>query len=154
MDDASNGTSAEQHETLEETIARHEKYWTGQIESLNAGLRALPDVEKLMCGLYTQRQMCLEYYYNLLAMISRMSRDYKKNFQTQYNYYKVSSAIKYSTETAIASQISGDLADEKYKIECYENFAKFMADTLRTIDDIIYGVSNRIEIEKLVQSYK
>ena len=83
-----------------------------------------------------------------------MSKEYKKQYATRYNSYKVNSQIRYNSDTAINAQIASDLADVTYKLSLLENHAKYMQETIKTIDNLIYAISNRIRIEELIQNVK
>jgi len=41
-----------------------------------------------------------------------------------------------------------------YQIELLENHAKYMQETIKTIDNIIFAISNRIRIEELINNVK
>ena len=72
----------------------------------------------------------------------------------KYNYYKTQSQIRYSSEAAINAQIDADLKDDKYQIELLDNHAKYMLETIKTIDSVIYAINNRIRIEELIHQVK
>ena len=111
----------------------------------------LPDLQNVI---YSRRQDALDYYFGLLSKISYLSREYKFKYSQKYNYYKVQSQIRYSTEAAINAQIDADLKDDKYQIELLDQHAKYMLETIKTIDSIIYAINNRIRIEELINQVK
>lgn len=144
---------SERVETLEEYIERHQTYWKNIVEGLSKKLSKLPDLIELESSVIVERQYCLEYYYNLLNKISKISKEYKVNYAKQFNYYKTGSNIRYGSDNSINAQIAADLSDYTYKIELLNGLAKYMQETLRNLDTVSYSIKNRIEIEKLVQSY-
>jgi putative ABC transport system permease protein len=79
---------------------------------------------------------------------------WKKQYAAKYNSYKVNSQIRYNSDAAINAQIAADLADITYKLTLLENHAKYMQETIKTIDNLIYAISNRIRIEELIQNVK
>jgi len=145
--------NSQDQETLEQYIERHQVYWKTKVEELSAKLTKLPDLIELEGSVIVERQYCLEYYYNLLNKISKISKDYKVNYAKQFNYYKTGANIRYGSDNSINAQIAADLSEFTYKMELLNGLAKYMQETLKNLDTLSYSIKNRIEIEKLVQSY-
>lgn len=138
---------------LQSSIEAREREWLVRVKSLNEKMRNLADIRDLMPELYTQRQICLEYYNNVLRMLSKQQHDYKPKYAQRYNYYKMNSQIRYTSDTAIISQVQSDLSDDIMNIELMNNHAKYIQETIKTIDAIIYGISNRLQLEKIIKGY-
>ena len=51
----------------------------------------------------------------------------------------------YNTESALRQQVEGELAQDKYYIDIIENHIGYMDQTIKTIDSMIYNISNRIK---------
>ena len=149
-----NNESSQTPATLEEYIAQHQQMWSNVISEMNGQMRKFTDLPDLQMTIYSKRQNALDYYFNLLHQVSSMSKEYKKQYAARYNAYKVNSQIRYNSDTAINAQISSDLADVTYKLSLLENHAKYMQETIKTIDNLIYAISNRIRIEELIQNVK
>lgn len=143
----------DQTQTLEEIVQTQYTYWKEKVDSLNKLLKKLPDLIDLQTIVYSDRQQCLEYYYSLLNKLADHSKQYKKEYASRYNWYKTQAQIRYASDSAINAQIDADLADYSYNIALLNDLAKYIQETLKTIDNIIYGISNRVKIEELVQSY-
>lgn len=140
--------------TLEEYLLTHQQSWSTIVHDLNSKMKNFADLPDLQNIVYAKRQDVLDYYFNILSKISGLTKEYKKNYSTKYNYYKTQAQIRYSSEAAINAQIDADLKDEKYNIELLDQHAKYMAETLKTIDSIIYAINNRIRIEELINQVK
>lgn len=140
--------------TLEEYIALHQQQWSNLINDLNAKMKKFADLIDLQNAIYGKRQDATDYYFSLLSKLSNLSRDYKAKYSQKYNYYKTQSQIRYSSESSINAQIDSDLKDDKYQIELLEQHAKYMAETVKTIDSLIYGITSRIRIEELINNVK
>ena len=149
-----NNEQNNQPATLEEYIAQHQQQWSNVILEMNGMMKKFTDLPDLQMTIYSKRQNALDYYFNLLYQISAMSKEYKKQYAAKYNSYKVNSQIRYNSDTAINAQIASDLADISYKLTLLENHSKYMQETIKTIDNLIYAISNRIRIEELVQNVK
>ena len=151
---ADNNEQNNQPATLEEYIAQHQQQWSNVILEMNNMMKKFTDLPDLQMTIYSKRQNALDYYFNLLYQISAMSKEYKKQYAAKYNSYKVNSQIRYNSDTAINAQIASDLADVSYKLTLLENHSKYMQETIKTIDNLIYAISNRIRIEELIQNVK
>lgn len=149
-----NNEQTTQPATLEEYIAQHQQQWSNVILEMNGMMKKFTDLPDLQMTIYSKRQNALDYYFNLLYQISAMSKEYKKQYAAKYNSYKVNSQIRYNSDTAINAQIASDLADVSYKLTLLENHSKYMQETIKTIDNLIYAISNRIRIEELIQNVK
>ena len=149
-----NNEQITQPATLEDYIAQHQQQWSNVISEMNGMMKKFTDLPDLQMTIYSKRQNALDYYFNLLYQISAMSKEYKKQYAAKYNNYKVNSQIRYNSDTAINAQIAADLADVSYKLTLLENHSKYMQETIKTIDNLIYAISNRIRIEELIQNVK
>lgn len=151
---ADNNEQNNQPATLEEYIAQHQQQWSNVILEMNNMMKKFTDLPDLQMTIYSKRQNALDYYFNLLYQISAMSKEYKKQYAAKYNSYKVNSQIRYNSDTAINAQIASDLADVSYKLTLLENHSKYMQETIKTIDNLIYAIINRIRIEEIIQNVK
>ena len=141
-------------QTLEDYILTHQQQWSAIIADLNGKMKHFADLLDLQNVIYSRRQDALDYYFGMLSKISSLSRDYKLKYSQKYNYYKTQAQIRYSSEAAINAQIDSDLKDDKYQIEILDQHAKYISETIKTIDNLIYGISSRIRIEELINHVK
>ena len=86
--------------------------------------------------------------------LSTQKRIYDVTYASEYNKLKTTSQIRYTTESAINAQISANMAYLIYYIGLLNNLCKYMQDTIKNIDNIIFGIKNRIELEKLIAGVK
>jgi hypothetical protein len=140
--------------TLEEYILNHQQKWASLIADLNSKMKNFADLPDLQNVIYSRRQDALDYYFAMLSKISSLAKDYKFKYSQKYNYYKTQAQIRYSSEAAINAQIDSDLRDEKYQMELLEQHAKYMAETIKSVDNLIYAINNRIRIEELIRQVK
>ena len=141
-------------QTLEDYILTHQQQWSAIIADLNGKMKNFADLADLQNVIYSRRQDALDYYFGMLSKISSLSRDYKLKYSQKYNYYKTQAQIRYSSEAAINAQIDSDLKDDKYQIELLDQHTKYMLETIKTIDSIIYAINNRIRMEELINQVK
>lgn len=141
-------------QTLEEYINIHQAEWSELIDGMNIKLKNFYDLPELQNIVYSKRQDALDYYFGLLTKVSALSKTYKTQYAEKYNQYKTAAQIRYTSDAAINAQIASDLCDIIYNSELLSNHAKYMQETIKTIDGIIYAVANRIRIEELIRDVK
>lgn len=139
----------EEELSLERRFALERARWTKKIEDMSNKLRKVFDIQELQGTLYTDRQSAVEYNHMITALISKVSRAYRKAYSEKYEHYTFETQRRFPTETAKNNQILADLDDLIEKKEALSNQAKFMENTIKTIDNIIFGVKYRIEIEQI-----
>lgn len=140
--------------TLEDHIAATHKKWNANIEHLNNLMKTVPDARELLNKVYTSRQDLVDYYHTWLIKCNIFLRRYRQKYAAEYNNVKTNSQIRYTTEAAVLAQVESNMADLIYEKELYDNHADYIKATIRTIDDIIYGVKDLIELEKLISGVK
>jgi len=144
------GENVEKQNTLEAYIEKSKAEWLGIINEMNKKFVSLPLLRELSGELYSQRQIALEYNNELMNRLSTLNKSYRTEYAAKYNYYKAQANIMYKSDSAINAQVLSDLSQTLYKIELLSNFSEFMKETIKTIDDMIYGISNRIRLEELI----
>lgn len=141
-------------ETVVEFYSRNRAYWFFTVKCLGKYIIDMETLTDLQSVIYGKRQEAVDAYHNLVSMISTMSEDYKKKVASSYEKIKTqkipnTTVYLFSTDTAIRQQLDGMYSHEKYLIDIADNHAKYLEDTIRSIDDIIYAIPNRIRLEEI-----
>lgn len=136
--------------SIEDKIIMHQNNWTKRIQSLSEKMKNIPELRELMNIVYSERQLCVDYYYTLMNMIAKQNKNYKVKYAKRFNFYKTQSEIRYNSDTQIVNQINADLSDDLYTLNLLESHFNFMKESLKSIDSIIFGINNRIKLEELV----
>jgi hypothetical protein len=55
------------------------------------------------------------------------------------------------TDSAINTMLDGDLAENKYLIELFKIHLNQLNEYTNTLDNLIYGITNRIKIEEIIK---
>lgn len=138
-------------ETLEDRFARERLNWGGKIKELSQKLRKALDVAELMTEIYTERQLALEYYHYLISLLIKVNKKYNKSYSDKYKFYKYESQERLPSDKLIQIRINTELQDIKERREVFDNHAKFMDGTVKTIDNIIFGMKSRIDVEQIAR---
>lgn len=135
--------------TIEKKFSEERAEWNNKIQEMSNKLRKVMEIQELMTNIYTERQRALDYYYYLLSLISRINAKYRKEYAKKYEHYSFQSQKRFPNESTKNNQILSEMEDLVTTKETLGNHAKFMEDTVKTIDNLIYGIKYRIEVEQI-----
>ena len=66
----------------------------------------------------------------------------------------MNSQLRYTSDSAINTQVDVDLGDMVFNINVLKSHLKAMDETLVTINDIIYGIHDRIQLYSIINGLK
>jgi len=141
-------------ETIESKFSKERIVWNNKISDMTDKMKKMSSIAELMTIIYTERQTCIEYYHYLLSKLVQINRKYKKNYADKYDFYSFKSQIRYPNESSKNNKILTELADIVELRETIENHSKFMLSTCSTIDNLIYAIPKRIELEQIIRGNK
>lgn len=144
----------EKPKTFEEYIEVHQERWNGILHTLNEKMKNINTLPDLLNVIYCQRQDAVDYYHTMLNKLTKREKEYKQAYAVEYNKMKTNAQIRYSTEAAINAQIEANLADMIYITNLLDNHTRYMQDTIKSIDNLIYGINNRLRVEELMEGVK
>jgi len=136
-------------ENLDEKFAKERLEWSEKIAGMSQQMKSVLKVSELMTEVYTERQRCVEYYHYLISILQKINREYRKRYSDRYEFWSWKSNIRYPNETSKVNKIQTELVDIIEKRETIENHAKFIDKTCSTLDNLIYAIPKRIEIEQI-----
>ena len=76
-------------ESLEERFEKERLDWSSKIDFMSKKLQKVFELNDLMTIVYTERQRLVEYYYYLLSLLSKVNRQYRKEYVIKYEYYSI-----------------------------------------------------------------
>ena len=139
----------EANKNLEEKFAQERQEWNEKIDNLGKRLRKVFEIPELMTELYTERQRAVEYYHYLGSLMIKISKQWRSSYNERWDYYTNKTQVRYPNESVKNNRILVDLADFAERKEMIENHMKFIDKSIGTIDNIIYAVPKRVEIEQI-----
>ena len=144
----------QQQISYEDKLKHIQENWVNKIKTLNEKMKDLPSLDSLLNEIYSERQNACDYYFGLLNILGKLSRKWKVEYAAKYQFYKTQSQIRYSSDSSINNQIEADLEEIRGQIAMVETHSKYMSETIKTIDNLIYGVNNKIRIYELINGVK
>jgi len=145
-----------QEQTLDQKLMDYKTKWTEAITELNAKMKTLPKVDELLNEIYAKRQLAVEQYFNMNLMIAQRKRAYNAQYVSMYNNIKLTgiNGIRLTSDQQITRQIEACLDGDKMVISMLENHWSFLDATVKTIDQMLYGVREKVEIHKILNGLK
>lgn len=142
---------SEQNVSMEERFAKERIDWGTKIKELSGKMKNIVDMSALMTTIYTERQLAVEYHYYLLTLIIKINKTYRKQYSDKYDYYTYKSQKRFPNERNKEIQIMSELGSILSTKEHLENHQKFIENTIKSIDQIIYGIKSRVEVEQIMR---
>ena len=141
--------SKEKKPSLEQTFTNERLEWTNRIAEMSKKMKKIMEVSDLMTTIYTDRQRSIEYHSYLLTLITKINKIYRAQYSQKYDYYSNKTQQRFPNERSKELTILNEMAEIVSKRELLDNHAKFMEKTTGTLDNLIYGIKYRIEIEQI-----
>jgi len=136
-------------ESLEDRFAREREEWSEKIAEISKKMKQVFDIPELMTTLYTERQRAVEYYHYLITLLIGMNKKYNAAYAERFDYYTTKAQVRYPNESTKHNRILVDLQDMVEKREMVNNHSKFIDKTIGTLDNIIFAIPKRVEIEQI-----
>jgi len=139
----------EPKESIDKQFERERKEWGEKVTNMNKLMKGMGPLSELMLDVYTERQISLDYHHYLISKLIKLNRKYRLQYDERWHHWTFKSQIKYPNNNALANKIQSELGDLVETRELVENHIKFMDKTMGTIDNLIYAIPKRIEIEQI-----
>lgn len=142
--------------SLEETLAKQREQWVEDITKMNEMFKTLPNTNDMMNSIYSLRQKCVESYYGMNTLILKQTKEYKKLYSDMFNNIKLNglNGMRYNTDQAINRAVETALEDRKEIIDLLTNHNNYIKETISSIDNIIYGITQKVKIQEILNSLK
>jgi predicted restriction endonuclease len=77
------------------------------------------------------------------------TKEYRKEYMKKYQFYTYQSQERFSNESLKTQKILTDLEDIVFKKDLLETHSKFIQESIKTIDNIIWATKTRVELEQI-----
>ena len=136
---------------LENMCAKHNKTRANisneireAIDLMRTGMTGLKEVQVKMLSM---RQRLLEDSHILIDNLSSVKKAYRnaRSKQMEELSTNMQHRYQYNEKTVI---IDGKTANIKEVVDTIENQISFFVDSIKTVDNVLFGIKTRVEIEK------
>jgi len=117
------------------------------IEEFSELLKNINNIPELQVKIYSYRQIILEDKFKLMDTLSKLNQIWRREYSKKFDEYTFNSDYRYDKEQK-ENKIINDLKNIYFKRELLKNQLDFVKDSISTIDNLIYGIKYRIQIEE------
>jgi hypothetical protein len=139
--------------TFTEKFTDERAEWTKTIQSISGRFKIVENLAEVQIELYSKRQIAIEYQYKLIGIHSKLKKMLVLQWKKAYEDAGKNEDLRYS-EKEKTRHAEAATVELKYKSESLSNQIDFFRDTVKTIDNMIFGVKHRIEIENFKAGMK
>lgn len=120
--------------------------WTEKIRGISRRFKNVEDMVDVQVDLYSERQRAADYMHELMVLMSKLKKVWLAEYQKAYDSLLISQDYRYSEKERqrIAEEKT---SNHKLKLEILQSHIDFFRETVKTIDNMIFGVKHRLEIE-------
>jgi hypothetical protein len=132
-------------EKIKERFIEERTAWKEKVVDMAKRMKMVKDLPELQVDLYTYRQEAIEYYYNLNLAVIKLEKKYsklKRKLVEEIN----DKDVRYG-KTDMNTIVDGAAADQKHHVEMIKSHASYFYETVKTIDNMIFGIKHRLEME-------
>jgi len=129
-----------------EKFSTERSTWSNATIEIGRRFRDVENLAEVQVDLYSKRQEALEYQYKLIGIHTRLKNLYAVEWKKAYDSASVNEDIRYNDKER--SKVAESMVSKlKFKVESVSNQIEFFRETIKTIDNMIFGVKHRIDIE-------
>ena len=127
--------------------------WTSEIRAISARFKNIDEMMDVQVDLYSKRQQGVEYMHQLMVLQSRLKKTWLAEYKKAYDGLIMDQDYRYSEKERqrIAEEKT---SNSKLKLDILQTHVDFFRETIKTIDNMIFGVKHRLEIEDFKRGNK
>lgn len=142
---------ASSNDTLATRFRKEREDWITKIQEFSDNLRNVSQIGELMVEVYSQRQIAVEYSHTLMSHLIKINKIYREKKHEKYIYYTQNYDVRLDKD-AREGHIGYDLTEIIEKKDIVQNHLDYFRETIKTIDNIIFGIKHRISLEEYRRS--
>jgi hypothetical protein len=145
-----NTTEKTQNSSNEPIIQRFKKEreeWRDRITDMSERLRDIHNLSDLLTDLYSNRQISVEYSHTLMSHLTRVNKVFRERKVERFNHYTRDYDLRLDKDFKY-EHIYVDLCELVERRDLLQNHLEYFRETVRTIDNICYGIKHRMSLEE------
>jgi predicted amino acid-binding ACT domain protein len=132
---------------LTEKFSKERKKLSNEILENIQKLNSLKTLKEAQVNILSIRQRVLEDMHTLLDNLTNIRKDYRQKRSTSLENLSKNLQLRYQANEKTVI-VDGELSVSKQLIDIFENQISFYTETIKTVDNVIYGIKTRIDIDK------
>ena len=121
--------------------------WRDKVKDMSERLRDVYNLSDLLTDVYSSRQIALEYTHTLMAHLSKVNRIFRDRKIERFNHYSRNYDLRLDKDFKY-DHIHADLNDIVERRELLQNHLDYFRETIRTIDNLTFGIKHRMALEE------
>lgn len=136
-----------------ERFEQERNEWTEDVRGISSRFKNIDDMVDVQVDLYSKRQQGVEYMHQLMVLQSRLKKTWIAEYKKAYDVLILDQDYRYSEKERqrIAEEKT---SASKLKLDILQSHVDFFRETIKTIDNMIFGVKHRLEIEDFKRGNK
>jgi hypothetical protein len=139
----------ERLDKLNAFLASKRREWTNRIKGLAEDIREVSKLSDVTVYVSSYRAMLVENIAEIAVKVRQRYSSYYVNYKQSYHYYISRHDFKL-TDKRIDIMIQADLRHKLEEIGQLEAQLEFYKECVKTLDQMAWGIKNKIAIENLV----
>jgi hypothetical protein len=141
-----------QKRTIAEVFRDKRELFSGEIYTgikLLESVRKIPEAQVTFLSL---RQRMLEENHTLIEHFTQLKKNYREKKGEEWVDASKSHQVRYNSNEK-NTIVDGKTASIKEKLEQVENQIGFYAESIKTIDAVLFGIKTRLDVQKLLDGH-
>jgi hypothetical protein len=145
--------SEEKKKDFTESFGDERTSWSNEVRDISRRFRDVDNLAEVQVDLYSKRQEAVEYLYKLMGIFTKLKKIHTVEYKKAYDEAGRNEDIRFSEKekTRAAETVTVNI---KFKMDSVTNHIDFFRETIKTIDNMIFGVKHRIEVENFKSGMK
>lgn len=129
-----------------EQFENERQEWTSNIRGIAARFKHIDNMVDVQVDLYSTRQQAVDYMQQLSVLQSRLKKNYETEWKKAYDDLALNQDLRYN-ERERAKFANERTSNSKLKIDILQIHIDFFRETIKSLDNMIFGVKHRLDIE-------
>lgn len=140
-----NQEASSEKESFSDRFETEKQEWTVRIGDIASRFKNIEGLAEVQVDLYSQRQLATEYIHQMMVKQSQLKKFWLVEWKKVYDKFE-NSDVRYGEKerTKFADEATSKI---KFKMEMIAHHIDFFRETVKTIDNMIFGVKHRVDIE-------
>ena len=135
------------NEPIIQRFKKEREDWCDKITDMSERLRDIYSLSELLTDLYSSRQIAVEYTHTLMAHLTRVNKVFRERKVERFNHYTRDYDLRLDKDFKY-EHIYVDLGELVERRDLLQNHLEYFRETVRTIDNLCFGVKHRMSLEE------
>ena len=146
QEDQTTRASSEKKESVESQFERERLEYKDFINEIANSFRGpIENMAETQVKIFSKRQLAVEYTYSLISKHANAKKRFQIEWKKEYDKLN-DSEYRYSEKEKL-KLVESQTANLQYLLSLIQSHIDYIRETTKTIDNMVFGVKHRIDIE-------